>query len=183
LTNIPSCAKISSMKKQYIECGRACSPHGVRGLIKVEPWCDSPKVLADAKRVFLAEKDGSYKELTVTQASVGGRFVLMGFSGIDSREAAQAYKNVTLYLKREDIPMKKGAVLLSDLIGLNVINVDTGRVYGTVEDITDAVRGRLYAVKTDDVTVLIPDVPEFIIRLDADEGVFIRPIEGFFKEI
>lgn len=171
------------MKKTYIECGRACSPHGIRGLIKVEPWCDSPRVLAQSPRVFLAEKDGSYKKLAVTQASVSGKFVLMGFSGIDSREAAQAYKNRTLYLHRDDIPLSEGAVLLADIIGLNVINADTGRVYGVVEDITDVPRGRLYSVKTEDGTVLLPDVPEFIIRLDPDLGVFIRPIEGFFKEI
>lgn len=177
------CAKISNMKKQYIECGRACSPHGIRGLIKVESWCDSPTVLASRKRVFLAEKDGSYTEMAITQASVSGKFVLMGLSGINSREEAQAYKNRTLYLKREDIPLKKGAVLLADLMGLNVVNIDTGRVYGTVEDITDAVRGRLYSVRTDDGIVLLPDVPEFIVRVDPDEGVFIRPIEGFFKEI
>ena len=171
------------MKKTYIECGRACSPHGIRGLIKVEPWCDSPRVLAQSRRVFLAEKDGSYREIAVSQASVSGKFVIMGFSGIDSREAAQGFKNRTLYLHREDIPLREGAVLLADIIGLKVINADTGRVYGIVEDISDVPRGRLYSIKTEDGTVLLPDVPEFIIKIDTDLGVFIRPIEGFFKEI
>ena len=47
------------MKKEYLECGKVCSAHGVRGAIKVEHWCDAPRVLASQKRVFFAEKDGN----------------------------------------------------------------------------------------------------------------------------
>ena len=57
------------MKKEYLECGKVCSAHGVRGGVKVESWCDSPSVLAKQKRIFLAEKDGSYREAQVLSAS------------------------------------------------------------------------------------------------------------------
>ena len=40
------------MKKDYLECGRIVGAHGVKGLMKVECWCDSPKILAAQKRVF-----------------------------------------------------------------------------------------------------------------------------------
>ncbi len=168
------------MKKEYIECGKICSPHGVRGVVKVESWCDSPRVLATRRRVFIAEGDGSYKELAVKSASVSGQSVLMGIEGCDTREAAQGLKNITLYLKREDIPLPKGAVLICDLIGLDVIDADTGEKYGTVADIDDGVASRIYTVKTDKGDVLLPDVPEFIIERDPDRGVFVRPIPGFF---
>ena len=65
------------MKKEFLECGRVLGPHGVRGAIKVEPWCDSPRVLQGQKRIFLAEKDGSYTERKVLTASVAGATVLM----------------------------------------------------------------------------------------------------------
>ena len=78
------------MKKEYIECGKVCSAHGVHGALNVEHWCDSPEVLASQKRVFLAEGDGRYKEMRVVRASSGPRFVLMTLDGIDSREAAQS---------------------------------------------------------------------------------------------
>ncbi|MBQ8302660.1 MAG: 16S rRNA processing protein RimM [Clostridia bacterium] len=168
------------MRKEYIECGRACSPHGVRGAVKVESWCDSPRVLATRQRVYIAEKDGSYKELAVKSASVSGHLVLMSFLGIETREGAQMLKNTTLYLKREDIPIPEGAVLIADLIGLSVIDADTGKLYGTVADIDDGVASRIYTVKTERGDVLLPDVPEFIIERDPDRGVFVRPIPGFF---
>ena len=168
------------MKKEYLECGRVCTAHGVRGFLKVEPWCDSPSVLAMQKRVFFAEKDGSYKETKVLSASVSTRFVLMLIEGISDREAAQALKNKTLYLHRNDIPVEEGAVLIADMIGLPVIDVDSGHVYGTLSDVTDAARGKLYSVKTEKGEVLIPDHPEFVKKIDTDTGIYIRPIPGFF---
>ena len=74
------------MKKIYLECGRVSSAHGVRGIMKIEPWCDSPRVLASQKRVFTAEKDGAYKEHRITSASQAGSLVLMGIEGISTRE-------------------------------------------------------------------------------------------------
>jgi len=172
--------KIHIMKKEYIECGKVCSAHGVRGIMKIEPWCDSPRVLAEEKRVFVLTPDGRYLERGVISASVSGRFVLMAIEGVDSREAAQAEKNRILYLHRDDIPVKAGAVLIADMIGLPVIDVDTGRVYGTLSEVSDGVRNKLYTVSTESGEVIIPGVSEFIKEIDTERGVFIHTIPGFF---
>ena len=166
------------MKKEYLECGRVCTAHGVRGFLKVEPWCDSPSVLAMQKRVFFAEKDGSYKETKVLSASVSTRFVLMLIEGVSDREAAQALKNKTLYLHRNDIPVEEGAVLIADMIGLDVIDVDSGRVYGKLTEVNDGVQAKLYTVKTKSGDVLLPAVPEFVVRVDVEDAIYIRPIPG-----
>jgi 16S rRNA processing protein RimM len=169
------------MKKEYLECGKILGAHGVRGVMKLESWCDSPKVLAAQKRVFLAEKDGSYKEVRVKTASVSASIVLMALEGFDDREAAQAMKNTVLYLKREDIPVKRGAILIADIIGLPMIDMDSGLTLGTVKDITDSVASRLYVVEAEGgKEVLIPDIKEFIKEIKPDEGVFVRLIPGFF---
>ena len=169
------------MKKEYLEGGRFCSAHGVRGVIKAEPWCDSPAVLTRIKKIYLKNGD-AYTETEVLGASVSAQFVLLTLSGIDTREAAQAMKNTVFYLKREDVPVPKGRVLIADMIGLDVIDADSGRVYGTLTDVTDGVRNQLYTVKTATGEVLFPAVKEFLKEIDIERGVFIRPIPGFFEE-
>ena len=109
------------MKKEFLECGKIRSPHGVRGILNVECWCDSPKVLTSQKRVYMLTKTGEYKPVDVISASSAADRVLMGLEGIDSREAAQGYKNTVLYLHRDDIPVPKGAMLIADMIGLPVV--------------------------------------------------------------
>ena len=182
LTFLLLCDKMGIMKKEYIECGCVRTAHGVRGLLKIESWCDTPKVLAGQKRVFIAEGEGKFKELSVLSASVMGDGVLMSLSGIESREAAFAYRGVTLYLHRSDIPVKPGAVLIADIIGLPVIDQNSGRVYGRVKDVTDAPSSKLYVIETDCGEVLLPGVKEFVKKIDTESGVYITPIPGFFGD-
>ena len=175
-----SYAKIHSMKKEFLECGKICSAHGVRGAVNVEHWCDSPKVLASMKRVFFAERDGSYKEVEVLSASTGSRFVIMTLRGLDTREMAQAEKNRILYLHRDDIPLKRGTVLIADMIGLPVVHAESGEQLGTLSDISDVAGRTIYTVKTDKGDVLVPAVDEFIKEINEREGVKMLPIPGFF---
>ena len=171
------------MKKEFLECGKILAPHGVRGVLKIESWCDSPKILAAQKRVFLAEKDG-FKEASVVSAAVSGQLVLMGLDGYLNRETVQGMKNTVLYLAREDVPLKNGAVLLADIIGLPVKDLASGAILGAVKDITDAPRSRIYVIETPGgKEVLLPDVKEFIKEINTDEGLFVTPIPGFFDEI
>ena len=148
------------MKKEYLECGRIIGAHGVKGLMKVDSWCDSPKILAAQKRVFFAERDGSYKEARVLTASVSGAHVLMQVEGINERESVQAMQGTILYLNRADIKLKPGTHLLADIIGLPVIDAVTGDVYGEVTDIQDSPRNRLYYIATPKGEVLLPEVDE-----------------------
>ena len=41
------------MKKQYLECGKIVSVHGLRGEVKVLPWCDGPEVLTPFSTLYL----------------------------------------------------------------------------------------------------------------------------------
>ena len=170
------------MKNIYLEAGRICNAHGIRGLVKIEHWCDSAKVLASQKRIFLV-KGGEYREHEVVSASVSGELVLMSIEGISSREDAIAMKGVTVYLHRDDIPLAPGAMLIADMIGLPVTDANTGRVYGEISEVTEVPRGKLYKIKTESGDVLLPGVPEFIKGIDADGGMLVTPIPGFFDEI
>lgn len=171
------------MKQKYLEGGTVVSAHGVRGILKVISYCDSPKILAACRRVFLRLSDGRYEERAVRSASpAGGDAVLLSIEGCDTREDAVAMKNTTLYLSRADIPLPKGSYFIADLFGLPVIDVDTHRRYGTVADITDVPQGKMYTVRTEKGDVLLPGVKEFIKEVDPERGVFIRPIPGFFDE-
>lgn len=168
------------MKKEFLECGRVVTAHGVRGVLKVEPWCDSPTVLTKQKRIFTIGKDGGYEEHKILGASVSAQFVLMTVEGIDDRDKAIAMKNVNLYLHRSDIPVKKGAMLLADMIGLAVIDHASGKLLGTIRAVEEVPRGLMYTIKTEKGDVLLPSVPEFIKEIDPEVGMIVTPIPGFF---
>jgi 16S rRNA processing protein RimM len=170
------------MKKQFLEGGKICTAHGVRGLVKAEHLCDSPKVLASVKRVYFAERDGSYSERGVYSATVAGQFVLLGIEGIFSREEAIALRGKIIYLNREDVPKAKGAMFIADMIGLPVYRFGSGDSLGVISDVSDVAGRRIYSIMYEGREVLLPDVPDFIKEIDEERGMGITPIPGFFDD-
>ena len=168
------------MKKTYLEGGKICTSHGIKGLVKVEHLCDSPKVLTKTKKIYLKERDGSFTEKAVKSASVAGQFVLMGIEGIDSREEAIVYRGRLIYLHRDDIPVSKGAMLIADMIGLPVYHAENGESLGELCEVSDVAGRRIYTVKHQGREVLIPDVPEFIKEINEEKGMAVLPIPGLF---
>ena len=170
------------MKKTYLEGGKICTAHGVKGLVKVEHLCDSVRVLAGSKRVFTKERDGSYTERAVISSSVMGAFVLMNIDGINSREEAIACRGKMLYLHRDDVPLAEGAMFIADMIGLPVFHSESGESLGEICDVSDIAGRRIYTVKYEGREVLIPDVPEFIKEISEEGGMKVLPIPGLFDD-
>ena len=171
------------MKQPYLVCGTIVNTHGVRGAVKIESHCDSPKVLAELPRLFLQTKEGIYEERKVVKASVGGGRVLAYLEGVETLDDAIPLKGKTVYAKREELPLPKGAHFIADLIGLPMIDADTGRVYGEVTAVENMPSSDMYTVREKNGnTVLFPAVKEFLVRVDAETGIYVRPIPGFFTD-
>ncbi len=166
------------MKREYLEGGKILSSHGVRGAVKAEHFCDSARVLAMQKRIFFRVKD-ELVERRVLSASVSGNFVIMTLEGVSDRECAIALRGTIFYLHRDDIPLKKGDMLIADIIGLPVFHAESGEPLGEICDVSDTAGRRIYTVKYEGREVLVPGVSEFIKEI-SESGVRILPIPGLF---
>lgn len=163
--------------KEYIECGKIVNTHGCRGAVKAESWCNTEKDLAALTRVFIAE-GALYREHKVQKASVFKQFVILELEGIADMDIAMMQKGKTLYALRSDFDLEDGEFFLADLVGLDVIDADNAKVYGNISEIINRGASDIYVVSTENGERMIPAVDEFVIRIDINEGVFVRPIEG-----
>lgn len=168
--------------EKYLECAKIVGTHGVRGMVRAECYCNTPSALAKLKRVYRKEKSGEYREMRVLRGSVQKTMVLFALDGVDTLEAAIPLKGTTLYADRADFRLRPGEVFIADLIGLPVLDNDSGESYGTLSDITTAGVQELYVVETEDgARFMIPGVPAFIRRRvteGEDAGIYVTLIEG-----
>lgn len=164
-------------KNRFLECGKIVNTHGVQGMVRLESWCDSPRVLASLKRLFF-KRGEVYDEVAVLKASCQKEFVLMALEGVADMDAAAELKETVVFADRQDLKLKPGSFFIADLIGLPVLDADSGAVLGKLTDVVNRGASDLYEVETPVGTRLVPAVKEFIIRVDPEKGVFIRPIEG-----
>lgn len=167
--------------KQYLECALIINTHGVRGDVKLESLCDTPQVLAGLKRVYFFE-NGEYRETKVLHASVFKSFVLATLEGVDDMDKAMALKGKTLYAARGDFKLKKGDFFIVDLIGLEVIDHESGKVYGKVTDVVNRGASDIYVVKTESGERMMPAVKEFVKNIDLERGIFVKTIPGLLSD-
>ena len=164
-------------KNKFLECGKIINTHGIRGGIKLECWCDTPEDLASLDQIYFSE-GGSYVSHKVKKASVFKQFVLMEIDGICDIDAAMRLKGEVVYADREDIALEEGAYFIADIIGLPVIDADTGKEIGVLCDVMNLGASDIYTVKTEKGERMIPAVPEFIKEVNTEKGIFVSLIEG-----
>lgn len=166
-------------KEKYLECGKIINTHGIRGGVKVESYCDSPKKLAALKCVYF-RSGNDFTAHKIKKASVFRQFVLFEIEGIDGVDSANAERGRIIYADRDDMKLENGSYFIADIIGLPVIDAVSGRVYGTLSEVINLGASDIYTVKTADGDRMIPAVPEFVKKIDTDSGIFVSVIEGMF---
>ena len=169
--------------EKYLEAGKIVNSHGVNGYVRIESWCDNPKILASLRRMYIKNRAGEMVEMKVMVASVHKGMGLVKFEGINSIDDALLYKNHTVYADRDDIPLEKGNHFIADLIGLDVLDAENGQVYGKLREVINRGASDIYVIATPDGgEAMMPAVAEFVKDIDPDKGIFITPIPGIFSE-
>lgn len=167
-------------KKRYLEAGEIVGTHGVRGEVRVRPECDSPEILAGLRKLYFDEGRRAVK----VKARAHKTIALVKLEGIDTVEQAAALRGEMLYLDRGDLKLDKGQYFICDLIGLAVVDDDTGEVYGECTDVSHTGANDVYHMRTaagDEV--LIPAIPSVIRKIDVDGGEMrIYPMLGLFDD-
>ncbi|HBI84742.1 MAG TPA: 16S rRNA processing protein RimM [Ruminococcus sp.] len=169
------------MKKRFLEIGKIVNVHGLNGMVKVMPWCDSPEFLCEFDTLYRAK---SHEPITVERAAVQKNMVLMKFAGVDTPEAANALRNVVLCMDREEVELEEGTYFIQDLIGMQVTDADSGKVYGTLKDVLQTGANDVYEVAAPEgKTLLVPVIPDVVLDIDFDaDAIRIRPLKGLFDD-
>ena len=167
------------MHKEFLECGKIVSTHGVRGELKVEPWSDSPDFLAGFKSVCLGEEKRAY---AIQKARAQKNMLVLKLAGVDTLDDAVALRGKVLYINRKDAPLEEGRFFVQDLLGISVVDADTGAQYGRLSDVFFTGANDVYELTgPDGEKKLFPAIKDVMIETDTLGGVMrIRPLKGLF---
>ncbi len=170
------------MKKEYLEVGQIVGTHGVRGELRVNPWCDAPAFLKQFHTLYFSPNGtGAVK---VTACRPHGNVALLKLEGVDTVEAASALRNKVLYMKRSDAHIAEGSYFIAELIDCTVVDADDESiVYGVLSDVSETGANDVWHIRRDGREYLIPSIPDVVIGVDVAAGVIrIRPLKGIFDD-
>ena len=172
--------QVITMVKEFLEGGKIVGTHGVRGEMRVECWCDSPQFLAKFKTLYF---DNGAQAIKV-QSRAHKNMVLMKMPEVDTIEKADTYRGKVVYIKRSDIKLEKGVHFVQDMIGLEVVDSDTKKVYGKVKDVLRTGSNDVYEMEDENKKLFyIPAIPDIIDEIDIENNTLsITPMKGLFSD-
>ena len=120
----------------------------------------------------------------VCDGYTGAYNLLLKLEGIHSIDDAAKLRDKIIYIHRDDIPMEEGEYLIQDLMGLKVVDIDDGHLYGELTQVSPTGANDVYHIRfADGKERLIPAIPQVVLEVDLDGGVMkIRPLEGLFDD-
>lgn len=168
------------MKKQFLEVGQIVNTHGLKGDMRVDPWCDGPEFICMFDELYLENGD----VLTVTKARVQKNVAIIKVEGIDTIEQADAMRRTVLYINRDDVELDDDVFFVQDILGCEVVDADTKQSYGKVSDVIKTGANDVYQVTDKNgKNYLVPVIDEVVTDTDTDKGVIeIRPLKGIFDD-
>jgi len=143
--------------------------HGVRGEVRLRSFTDDPMAIT---RYGPLETEDGVRRFTVAQVRPAKGFLVAQLTGVADRNAAEALRNLRLYVSRERLPALADAddFYHADLIGLRVER--DGREIGTVAGVQNYGAGDLIEVTpaSGGSTMLIPFTRAAVPVVDLEGG-------------
>ncbi len=167
------------MNKSGLIClGRILGAHGVKGEVRVDSYCADPASLASYGP--LVTGNGCTELVLGIRKSVGSRLVAT-IAGVDTREQADALKDVFLYVERNRFPEPETEEhYVADLIGLRAVDGSMHEL-GTVVAVQNYGAGDILEVEkpSSTETILLPFTKDTVLSIDHCAGrIVIDPPDG-----
>ncbi|KNB51146.1 ribosome maturation factor RimM [Streptomyces caatingaensis] len=149
--------------------GRIGRAHGIRGEVTVEVRTDEPELRLGPGAVLLTDPAGR-GPLTVEAGRVHSGRLLLRFTGVADRNAAEALRNTLLIAEvdPDETPEDPEEFYDHQLVDLDVVTAD-GTPVGRITEIAHLPSQDLFIVERPDGTeVMIPFVEEIVTGIDLD---------------
>ena len=164
---------------EKIKIGRIVNAVALRGEVKVYNYSGYKERYEELERIIVEDKEFEIEKVRYQQ-----HMVILKLAGVNDRNAAEAMKNKDVFITEEDlVELPEDTFYIRDLIGLTVIDEESGATIGKIKDVLQPSSQDIYVIKRKEgADVLIPAVAEFVKEVNLAEGfVKVHLIEGMME--
>lgn len=156
----------NSSPDKRICIGKIAGTHGVKGLVKILPYCEDINLLNGK----LYSSENNSETLNVTLKNPNGKFILAQIDGITNKEDAQKIK-CSLYISREALPdiTDDDEYYLEDLKNLEALDT-SGETIGAIIGLQNFGAGDLLELKPKSgASYFVPFENEYVKDVNLDQ--------------
>ena len=157
--------------KDLIAIADIVKPKGLKGELKVFLYNKNSKTLKKNINVWIELDADNYQSLVVEYLLSSGKYEIIKFERIDSRNESEGFSNGRIYVSRADFDNAEDLYLV-DLIGF-MVKDEFGLEYGEVRDIINLPTNDSLIFFYKEKEIMIPISDDFIELFDFKDKVVI----------
>lgn len=162
-----------------MKIGKIVGTHGVRGMVKIEPWADNGAFLKNFTVFYLDNK----KQLEIMDITPHKNLVLAKIKGVESIEAAEEFRGKELSVLRSEMPELEGRYYIEEILGSRVINNESGETLGELTDVLSTGANDVWQITRNGKDYLVPVIDDLEIKVDIDNSLItLKPLKGIFED-
>lgn len=135
--------------QERLKIGQIVNTVGLKGFVRVVPYTDDNTRFELLNSVYLVDKKccNKYK---IEEVRYQKNLVLLKFKDINNINEAENLKNLYIEIDRKDaVKLPENTYFIVDLIGLDVINIESQEFLGKIEDVFSTKSNDVYVVKNE----------------------------------
>jgi len=150
----------------FVEIGFFKKPFGLKGHLRFHQHSPELGTIFNVSKIFVDSKEFIIEEVRDDVNSP-----IIKLNDLKNKDDASYLSNKKVHITEDDLPKApEGKYYQSDLINLNVIS--KGKIIGTLKEILETGENNVYVISLKDGgEMLVPNVPEFINKIDIDSNV------------
>lgn len=161
--------------KNILELGKVVNTHGIRGEVKIQPWCDDPEIFDELEYIYIDNK-----KFDIEKSRLHKNCVIVKLEQINNINEAELYREKIVTIEREKLgELPEGTYYIADLEGLTVKTID-GEILGEIEDVLKTGSNDVYVLKSQSrKPILIPVIDQVVKEVNIEGGyVLVELMEG-----
>ena len=163
--------------QDVFEIAVVLKPQGIKGEVKIKPYCDSPEDFKEFEWVFIKENN-KLKKTMVNDVRTDNLFAYLTLEGIGTRNDAEMLRGQTLFVEKSQIDyLPKDLFLIRDLIGM-AVKTSEGEKLGELKEIFQHGPVDVYQVKSSLKGFMFPALKRVILKTDIDNNELIIDFEA-----
>ena len=166
-------------RQGFVEIGLFIGPHGIKGEVKVKSFTEIPENLFVYEEFFLGNQTKPIKLKLVRKVKQN---LICIVEDIKTRNEAEKFKNLTLYVKRDNLPLLNDDEFYQrDLLDFQVYNLERHNL-GFVTSFNDFGGGLLVEVEKNKKRFYLPIGKPFLKDINyKDKEVILNIDLGFIE--
>ena len=157
------------MKDDLLEIGKIVNTHGIRGEVKIQPWCDEPELFDELEYLFIEGE-----KYNIVRNRFHKTCQIVQLENVNNIDDAERFKNKIVYINRDALELPEGSYYIADIEGLTV-KEQNGRILGVVDEIIKTGSNDVYSLKDtfNKKPVLIPVIEGVVLETNIDGGYIV----------